>query len=108
MPASGRPAEAPARPGFGAWLQVRLVPKDASWRCRSARGPHGLVESHPWAADNGRDVTPDIVIGRLPVSKTLDATFGVGYESAPTPSFRAKPLTPSFNHGVVATTHISF
>jgi hypothetical protein len=53
-------------------------------------------------------VTPGIVIGRLPISKTLNATFGVGYESALTPSFRAKPLTPSFNHGVVATTRISF
>jgi hypothetical protein len=53
-------------------------------------------------------VTPGLVVGRLALGRRLNATFGVGYESALTPSYRAKPLTPSFNHGVVATTRISF
>ena len=53
-------------------------------------------------------LTPGIVVGRFPISDRLKFTFGVGYQSAVAPAYRATPLLPSYNHAWIVSTRMSF
>ena len=53
-------------------------------------------------------LTPGLVVGRFPLTKDLKLTVGVGYQVAVAPSYRAKPLTPSYDRAWVLTTRVSF
>ena len=53
-------------------------------------------------------LTPGLVVGRLSLSERLKFTIGIGYQSAVTPSYRASPLTPAYNHAWIATSRLSF
>ena len=53
-------------------------------------------------------LTPGLVIGRFALGEDIKFTFGVGYQSAVSPSFRAKPLTPTYNHAWLFTSRFNF
>ncbi len=53
-------------------------------------------------------LTPGLVIGRLPITRRLRFTFGVGYQAALAPRYRPSPLLPAYNHAWIITTRMSF
>ena len=53
-------------------------------------------------------LTPNIIIGRLPLADNLSLTAGFGYQFAVAPSYRPNPLTPSYGNAWVFTTRINF
>ncbi len=53
-------------------------------------------------------LTPGLVVGRFSLGGGLATTFGVGYQVAVAPSYRAKPLTPAYNHAVLFTSRLNF
>lgn len=53
-------------------------------------------------------LTPGLVVGRVPVSGPLKATFGIGYQAALAPAYRASPLTPAYNRAWLASSRLSF
>ena len=53
-------------------------------------------------------LTPGLVVGRLPLGNGLAASFGIGYQTALTPAYRPKPLTPAFDHAWLFTTRLNF
>ena len=53
-------------------------------------------------------LTPGLVIGRFSLSEDVKFTFGVGYQSAVSPHFRAKPLTPAYDHAWLFTSRFNF
>ena len=53
-------------------------------------------------------ITPNLIIGRLPLADNLSLTAGFGYQIAIAPSYRPTPLTPSYGNAWVFTTRINF
>jgi hypothetical protein len=53
-------------------------------------------------------LTPGLVVGRVPLSRQLKATIGVGYQAALAPAYRASPLTPAYDHAWLASSRLSF
>jgi hypothetical protein len=53
-------------------------------------------------------LTPGLVVGRFRLADNLNFTFGVGYQSAVAPTYRAKPLTPAYNHAWLFTSRLNF
>ena len=53
-------------------------------------------------------ITPNLIIGRLPLANNLSLTAGFGYQIAVAPSYRPTPLTPSYGNAWVFTTRINF
>ena len=53
-------------------------------------------------------ITPNLIIGRLPLADNLSLTTGFGYQIAVAPSYRPTPLTPSYGNAWVFTTRINF
>jgi opacity protein-like surface antigen len=53
-------------------------------------------------------ITPNLIIGRLPLANNLSLTAGFGYQIAVAPSYRPNPLTPSYGNAWVFTTRINF
>jgi opacity protein-like surface antigen len=53
-------------------------------------------------------LTPNIIIGRLPLADNLSLTAGFGYQFAVAPGYRPNPLTPSYGNAWVFTTRINF
>jgi opacity protein-like surface antigen len=53
-------------------------------------------------------ITPNLIIGRLPLAANLSLTAGFGYQIAVAPSYRPNPLTPSYGNAWVFTTRINF
>jgi len=53
-------------------------------------------------------LTPNLIIGRLPLADNLSLTVGFGYQFAVAPSYRPNPLTPSYGDAWVFTTRINF
>jgi hypothetical protein len=53
-------------------------------------------------------LTPGLVVGRFALNDNVQLTFGAGYQSAVTPSYRAKPLTPAYNHAWLFTSRLNF
>ena len=53
-------------------------------------------------------LTPNLIIGRLPLADNLSLTVGFGYQFAVAPSYRPNPLTPSYGNAWVFTTRINF
>ncbi len=53
-------------------------------------------------------LTPGIVVGRFALNDALQFTFGVGYQVAVAPPYRASPLTPSYDHAWLVTTRLNF
>ncbi len=53
-------------------------------------------------------LTPGLVVGRFAVTDGLRFTFGVGYQTAVSPGYRAKPLTPAYDHAWLFTTRLNF
>ena len=51
--------------------------------------------------------TPGQVVGRFDLGD-IHPTFGFGYQTAVSPDFRAKPLTPSYNHAWIFTSRFNF
>lgn len=42
-------------------------------------------------------LTPGVVVGRFDIGQSLKATFGVGYQTAVSPDYRPKLLTPAYD-----------
>ncbi len=53
-------------------------------------------------------LTPGLVVGRLTISDESAFTVGAGYQFAVSPSYRANPLTPAYNHAWVLTSRLNF
>jgi hypothetical protein len=53
-------------------------------------------------------LTPGLVVSRLKLPNGLTYTIGVGYQSAITPTYIAKPSTPAYNHAWIFTTRLNF
>jgi hypothetical protein len=53
-------------------------------------------------------LTPGLVVGRFSLGEDIKFTFGVGYQSAVSPHFRAKPLTPAYDHAWLFTSRFNF
>lgn len=53
-------------------------------------------------------LTPGVVIGRFPLGEALKFTFGVGYQVAVSPHYRASPLTPAYDHALILSTRFNF
>jgi hypothetical protein len=53
-------------------------------------------------------LTPGLVVGRFQISDIGRLTLGVGYQSAITPRFRAKPLTPAFDRAWLFSSRLNF
>ncbi len=53
-------------------------------------------------------LTPGMVVGRFDVDEALKFTFGVGYQTAISPDYRPKPLTPAYDHAWLFTSRLSF
>jgi hypothetical protein len=53
-------------------------------------------------------LTPGLVIGRFDLSDVFRFTFGLGYQSAVSPDYRPKPLTPSYNHEWIFSSRLNF
>lgn len=53
-------------------------------------------------------LTPGLVIGRFSLGKDLRFTFGFGYQQAVSPDYRAKPLTPAYDHAWLFTSRLNF
>lgn len=53
-------------------------------------------------------LTPGLVIGRFDLGDGLKFTTGAGYQFAVTPGYRAKPLTPAYDRGLIVTTRMNF
>lgn len=52
--------------------------------------------------------TPGLVVGRLPITERLRATFGVGYQTAMAPQYRPSPLTPAYDHAWLVSARLNF
>lgn len=50
--------------------------------------------------------TPGVVIGRIPLVDKTTLTLGAGYQTALTPNYQAKPLTPQYDHAWIFTMRI--
>jgi hypothetical protein len=53
-------------------------------------------------------LTPGIVVGRFDLSDAVKSTFGVGYQTAVSPDYRPKPLTPGYDHAWIASSRFNF
>lgn len=55
-------------------------------------------------------LTPGLVVGRFSLStqRYLKFTFGLGYQVAVSPPFRASPLTPAYNNAFLFVTRLNF
>lgn len=53
-------------------------------------------------------LTPGLVVGRFVLPDGLKFTFGVGYQTAITPTYIPKPQTPAYNHAWLLTTRLNF
>jgi len=53
-------------------------------------------------------LTPGLVVGRFDLSQALKFTVGVGYQTAVSPDYRPKPLTPAYNHAWIVSSRINF
>ncbi len=53
-------------------------------------------------------LTPGLVIGRFALGGDRFFTFGVGYQFAVSPSYRASPLTPAYDHAWLFTSRLNF
>jgi hypothetical protein len=60
------------------------------------------------AGKNQVFLTPGLVAGRFAVGGRLKLTFGVGYQVAVAPSYRPKPLLPSYDRAWIISTRLSF
>lgn len=76
------------------WLQI-----EANWTYYAGGQRSGLNQLY---------LTPGLVVGRLTISDELAFTVGAGYQFAVSPSYRANPLTPAYNHAWVLTSRLNF
>ncbi len=53
-------------------------------------------------------LTPGLVVGRFPLAPRVNLTVGAGYQSAITPTYRASPATPVYDHAWILTSRVSF
>jgi hypothetical protein len=53
-------------------------------------------------------LTPGVVIGRFALGGDRFFTFGFGYQFAVSPSYRASPLTPAYQHAWLFTSRLNF
>jgi hypothetical protein len=53
-------------------------------------------------------LTPGLVVGRFDVDEALKFTFGFGYQTAVSPDYRPKPLTPAYDHAWILTSRLNF
>ncbi len=53
-------------------------------------------------------LTPGILFGRFKLTDTMYLTAGTGYQVAVSPDYRAKPLTPAYDHAWLFTTRVGF
>jgi hypothetical protein len=53
-------------------------------------------------------LTPGVEVGRFDISESLKATFGVGYQTAVSPDYRPKPLTPAYDHAWIFSSRVNF
>ena len=53
-------------------------------------------------------LTPGINVAHLAITKHMNLTIGVGYEVAVAPSYRAKPLLPTFDRAWILSTRVNF
>ena len=53
-------------------------------------------------------LTPGLVVGRFEIADLYKLTLGVGYQSAIAPRFRAKPLSPAFDHAWLFSSRLNF
>ena len=72
---------------------------EASWTYDADGQRGGLSQVH---------LTPGLVVGRIPLGAGLAATLGIGYQTALTPSYRPRPLTPAYDHAWLFTTRLNF
>jgi hypothetical protein len=53
-------------------------------------------------------LTPGLVVGRFAIADLGRLTLGIGHQSAIAPRFRAKPLTPAYDHAWLVTARLNF
>ncbi len=53
-------------------------------------------------------LTPGVEVGRFDIGQSLKATFGVGYQTAVSPAYRPKPLTPAYDHAWIFSSRVNF
>ncbi len=53
-------------------------------------------------------LTPGLILSSFSLGAGFHLTLGAGYQFAVAPSYRAKPLTPSYNHAWIVTTRLNF
>jgi hypothetical protein len=53
-------------------------------------------------------LTPGLILSSFKLGHGLSLTIGGGYQVAVSPTYRAKPLTPSYNHAWIFTTRLNF
>lgn len=76
------------------WPQIEV---NTTYFADGQRG--GLIQTY---------LTPGLIVGRFALAQHFQATLGVGYQTALTPTYRASPLTPSYNHAWILSTRVSF
>lgn len=53
-------------------------------------------------------LTPGLILSSFDIGRGFHLTLGGGYQVAVSPMYRAKPLTPSYNHAWIFTTRLNF
>jgi hypothetical protein len=53
-------------------------------------------------------LTPGLVVGRFAIADLGRPTLGIGYQTALAPRFRAKPLTPAYDHAWLFSSRLNF
>lgn len=53
-------------------------------------------------------LTPGLVVGRFALDDDVKVTFGLGYQRAVAPAYRASPLTPAYNNAWLFTSRLNF
>jgi hypothetical protein len=53
-------------------------------------------------------LTPGLVFSRFQIARDLSFTFGVAYQCAVAPTYRASPLLPTLNHAWLVSTRLNF
>ncbi|MBX5452616.1 MAG: hypothetical protein K6U10_01625 [Acidobacteriia bacterium] len=53
-------------------------------------------------------LTTGVVVGRFHLTDTLRFTFGLGYQAALAPPFRASPLLPLYNHAWIGSVRLNY
>lgn len=53
-------------------------------------------------------LTPGLVVGRFALGDDVKVTFGLGYQRAVAPAYRASPLTPAYDNAWLFTSRLNF